>query len=249
MSQATPYEQLIAAKLEQLPSLPGMADEIWLRIERELDAGTPPDDDGSGGEPTPGIGPTPGNGPAPRSGPDAPASAPDLTWKGWSFLLVAGALIVVFMNRNQLLRPASVPAEEPAPNYRVLPPANIPGANPSPPVGTGRPGNAGSNTGSGEENRSSSPPVLGDSAGLLLPPGIPGADSAVIANTDSNAFPPPVVRTDSLRSPRVLPADSGAAQPPAAPPGEVDSRGRKKPAAVKLDSAGYKIVPKKDSSR
>ena len=34
MSQATPYEQLIAAKLEQLPPLPEMADAIWLRIEK-----------------------------------------------------------------------------------------------------------------------------------------------------------------------------------------------------------------------
>lgn len=40
----TPYETIIAAKLEQLP-VPDMADSIWASIEMQLDAGLPGDGD------------------------------------------------------------------------------------------------------------------------------------------------------------------------------------------------------------
>src|SRR5689334_30169 len=41
------YEQVITGKLEAIP-LPDMADAIWSRIERELDADMPTDEGGDG---------------------------------------------------------------------------------------------------------------------------------------------------------------------------------------------------------
>ncbi|GAB2812374.1 hypothetical protein [Ferruginibacter profundus] len=60
MNTPTPYENLIAAKLEQLP-VPDMADSIWARIETQLDAGLSLDNDDNkpSGNPTtvkPGMG-------------------------------------------------------------------------------------------------------------------------------------------------------------------------------------------------
>lgn len=55
MNNVTPYEILIAQKVEQVP-VPDMADSIWATIEQQLDAGTP-----GGGEDTPSSNP-PGKG-------------------------------------------------------------------------------------------------------------------------------------------------------------------------------------------
>lgn len=43
MNDRLPYESLIAAKLEQLPPLPAMADAIWSRISDDLDRELPND--------------------------------------------------------------------------------------------------------------------------------------------------------------------------------------------------------------
>lgn len=56
MNNVTPYEILIAEKVEQL-AVPDMADSIWASIEQQLDADTSPDDgDGSPGDNTPPTG-------------------------------------------------------------------------------------------------------------------------------------------------------------------------------------------------
>lgn len=60
MNERLAYEELIAAKLEQLAPLPAMADAIWSRISDELDREMPTDDggapDGGGGSALPGTG-------------------------------------------------------------------------------------------------------------------------------------------------------------------------------------------------
>lgn len=67
MNTTTPYEQLIAAKLDQAP-VPDMADGIWSNIEMQLDA------------------------PA-----DAPAKKPFLKYKGKGWYVLIGVTAVVFL--------------------------------------------------------------------------------------------------------------------------------------------------------
>lgn len=68
MNELTPYEQLIAAKLDQV-AIPDMADGIWSNIEMQLDA--------------------------PADGPDAPAQKPAATLKGIGWYGLAVTLAVV----------------------------------------------------------------------------------------------------------------------------------------------------------
>ncbi len=76
----TPYETIIAAKLEQLP-VPDMADSIWASIEMQLDAGLPGD-----GDNTPSNKPTTGK---PGMG------------KGFYFsLLTAIVITIILINRT-----------------------------------------------------------------------------------------------------------------------------------------------------
>lgn len=51
MNELTPYEQLIAAKLEQLP-VPDMADSIWANIETQLDPSPAPESRPASQKPT-----------------------------------------------------------------------------------------------------------------------------------------------------------------------------------------------------
>ncbi len=55
MNNVTPYEILIAKKVEQVP-LPDMADSIWATIEQQLDAGTPDSGENSTSSTPPGKG-------------------------------------------------------------------------------------------------------------------------------------------------------------------------------------------------
>lgn len=54
MNQKTPYELIIAEKLQNIP-IPDMADQIWSRVKLQLDVDMPADDGGDppGGEQTP----------------------------------------------------------------------------------------------------------------------------------------------------------------------------------------------------
>lgn len=123
MNQITPYEQLIAAKLEQLPPLPVMADEIWLRISVRLDEDMPTDDDDFGGD-------------GPESGPDGgSAVSPDTGWKGWSIILLLGAVSLLIIYRAGFFSGRKASVGEPETNYRILEPAPVPEPGESPPGG------------------------------------------------------------------------------------------------------------------
>lgn len=123
MNQITPYEQLIAAKLEQLPPLPVMADEIWLRISARLDEDMPTDDDDFGGD-------------GPESGPDGGSVvSPDTGWKGWSIILLLGAVSLLIIYRAGYFSGRKASVGEPETNYRILNPAAVPQPGASPPGG------------------------------------------------------------------------------------------------------------------
>ena len=115
MNPNTPYDQIIAAKLEQLPPLPAMADEIWLRIAVRLDEEMPTDDEdfGQGG---------------PEDGPlnDSPVAPADNSWKGWSILLLMGAISLLLLFRTGKIITPRQPVEEAPKNYRILPPESAP---------------------------------------------------------------------------------------------------------------------------
>lgn len=75
MNEIRPYEQLMAAKLDQVP-VPDMSDSIWASIEMELDGPA-----ASRGNPAP----------SPDSGTEKPRSAFD----GWGWFSLAGVMLVV----------------------------------------------------------------------------------------------------------------------------------------------------------
>ncbi len=82
MNEITPYEQLIAEKLHQVP-VPDMADGIWSSIEMQLDA--PADvPDGSDGSGAPDV-------------PNAPAQGPVSIFKGIGWYGLAGIVAVVVL--------------------------------------------------------------------------------------------------------------------------------------------------------
>ncbi|HEY8969634.1 MAG TPA: hypothetical protein VIM64_11085 [Puia sp.] len=77
MNTPTPYEQLIAAKLDQIP-VPDMADSVWSSIGMQLDAGADAADQEDG---------------APDQGDGAPDRRSGSGFKGWHGFL--GAVVIV----------------------------------------------------------------------------------------------------------------------------------------------------------
>jgi len=98
VNEIRPYEQLIAAKLDQLP-VPDMADGIWSDIERELDA--------------------------PAGPPNEPASAfTRAGWFGLAAVVVAALLLWYFAHKTPATQPpGALPATHaPAPVEPAEPP-------------------------------------------------------------------------------------------------------------------------------
>ena len=224
MSQATPYEQLIAEKLEQLPPLPEMADAIWLRIEKELDDSPSSDDDDFGGDPEPGpVSPT----------------VPDLSWVGWSFLLVVGSVILILMSRNKILSPTSMPVNEPVNNYEEVDMGNakvnrntIPFLTDSSPGITNRRGSV--------FQRDSGPLIIQDP--LLQP------DSSQLINVDSiPGFPSSPIPDAGREAGTLIPVPDTIKNNALNNSARDSTRTRKKPTGIIVDSGAYRIVPKKDS--
>jgi hypothetical protein len=88
VNELTPYEQLVAAKLDQVP-VPDMADGIWSAIEMQLDA-------------LAGMADVPGQVPAGPVSPLKPASAdtirkPASAVRGWGWYALAGVVAVVIV--------------------------------------------------------------------------------------------------------------------------------------------------------
>lgn len=112
MDQRTTYEIIIEGKLQALP-IPDMADQIWSRIQGQLDIDMPNDDD------TPGQG-GPGGG------------SPVIRGLGWGALIFIGALITLFFlgrDNNDVL-PASMETIEPVKTEEAVPgkqPPSLPG--------------------------------------------------------------------------------------------------------------------------
>ncbi|KIC89331.1 hypothetical protein [Flavihumibacter sp. ZG627] len=223
MSQATPYEQLIAAKLEQLPPLPEMADAIWLRIEKELDNSHSSDDDDFGGDPDP--------------GPFSP-TVPDLSWVGWSFLIVVSSVILILMSRNKILSPTTIPARDPINNYEEVDRNNsivnrntIPFLSDSGDILLNR---------SGPAYQIDTIPSI--SQDLLLQP-----DSS-LRSTDTLSGLPASALADSMNEAGiVIPTPDTIKNNALNNPARDSTRARRKPAGIVVDSGGYRIVPKKDS--
>lgn len=115
MNQKTPYELIIAEKLQSIP-IPDMADQIWSRVKFQLDIDMPADDDQDpqgGGQSPPGTGFYPG---------------------GISLLILAA--ILIFFNDKPILSqsdPAQsivAPAQAPKPESQpVSPVSRGPAAN------------------------------------------------------------------------------------------------------------------------
>jgi hypothetical protein len=76
------YEQIISHKLAQVP-LPDLQEEIWLRIERQLDIDMPTDD----------------NNPEPPDMPPAP-DLPNLLYEAGSLVVIAAFVIIFSVNKN-----------------------------------------------------------------------------------------------------------------------------------------------------
>lgn len=112
MDQRTTYEIIIEGKLQALP-IPDMADQIWNRIQGQLDIDMPNDDE------------TPGQG-GPSGG------SPVIRGLGWGALIFIGALITLFFlgrDNNEVI-PASMETIEPVKTQEAVPgkqPSSIPG--------------------------------------------------------------------------------------------------------------------------
>jgi hypothetical protein len=107
LNNVTPYEILIAEKVEQLP-IPDMSDLIWANIEAELDSDLPNDSDGGAN-----------NKPGPRTG--LPG-----TGKGFIVLAIVAAVVTsVFLLRGRKNKdvPTTVPPSS-QPSLPAASPAN-----------------------------------------------------------------------------------------------------------------------------
>lgn len=91
MQERLAYEELIAAKLAQVPALPALADGIWQRISEELDRDLPTDDGGGTGG---GVPPTGGS----------------LLWPGAAVLLLAAAGLLYWYQQPATPSQSTVPA-------------------------------------------------------------------------------------------------------------------------------------------
>lgn len=113
MNHQTTYEKIIAGKLGQLP-VPGMREAIWSRIEEQLDADPPSDDNGPGNDP-----------PAPRPFPVRGAG-----------ILVVSALILIFFINKKTSQPNINNGRSPLPATQIKAPASNDNNNNSPPPQT-----------------------------------------------------------------------------------------------------------------
>ncbi|ULQ56717.1 hypothetical protein KJS94_00725 [Flavihumibacter rivuli] len=226
MSQALPYEQLIAEKLEQLPPLPEMADAIWARIEKQLDDEMPTDDT------------------LPDNGPSGPISGSGgLSSLGRLGLLAIGAIILIYwLNyrkadlfspwvnpQEQLDKPVAPENKAVSPGVKDAPGTTAPTGNPGPTVNPSLPVAPGRSDSVATPD--SSLQVSGDSQeALSTEPVLPG-------------------NVDDSKKPEIQQGDVKEAP---LNPGRIpdSSRIRKKPAGIKgIGPEDYKIVPqKKDSS-
>lgn len=226
MSQALPYEQLIAEKLEQLPPLPEMADAIWARIEKQLDDELPTDDT------------------SPDSGPSGPITGSGgMSSLGRLGLLAIGAIILIYWlnyRKADLFSPLGSPQEQlekPAsPPNKVESPGNKGAAGAEVPAGT-----------PGASVHSNVPIVPGVSDSLSTnapPPQVPGDSLQVVSPEPLQ--PGNVEGINNIGSQQVevkeTPINAGKLPD--------SSKLRKKPTGIKgIGPEDYKIVPqKKDSS-
>jgi hypothetical protein len=217
LNQLTPYEKLIAGKTAALP-VPDMADEIWARIEAQLDA--PPDDDpqdeGPGSEQ-----------PVPR-----PPKTPSPVRLKRLLPAAAGAaalFVILWTARKkesqetpqQATPPAAVITDTGLPgNSLNADTAATPGLSPPPPSSVR---NIFTDTGSGQPVQF---PALNDS---VPPPFQPGQV------TDSQFVQPP---------PAVPPADNR--QPDTS--GREKPGGKKPKGVTGITDSDYKIVPQRKDS-
>lgn len=106
MNKPTPYEQLLAAKLDQIP-VPDMSDTIWSRIETQLD----------------GVVPSPAKQPAPKI---------KELFIAAGTILTASVIVFYFATRHQPVKPVA-PLPPSPPVEQVIPPDSIE-VIPAPPV-------------------------------------------------------------------------------------------------------------------
>lgn len=100
MNTTTPYEKLIAEKLDQV-TVPDMADSVWASIGMQLDAGDMPDQGDNG----------PDRGSAPGQG-----SAPGMGWYGFfGVVMVAATLWWYYNHKVAPVVKMPVPVAAPAP--------------------------------------------------------------------------------------------------------------------------------------
>ncbi|KIC93279.1 hypothetical protein [Flavihumibacter solisilvae] len=217
MSQVLPYEQLIAAKLEQLPPLPALADDIWLRIEKELDEDPPTGEDGEDNDP---------------SGP-VPAGGSGQGWSGWSFLIFLGAASLLLFRETGNIRLNDFRLNEPTQTYRMIGPSVAPkpvlqqpdhkdSAISLPPVEPAERLPANSKVITGVDSLDVKPAV-GNQSGIKVP------DEPVTRQDSNNLLVPLSVSGAREKKPDSV------------------SGGRKKPSGIPISQDEYRVVPKKDS--
>lgn len=220
MSQVLPYEQLIAAKLEQLPPLPALADQIWLRIEKGLDDDPPTGGEGNDNEP---------------SGP-VPAGGSRQGWTGWSFLIFLGAASLVLFRETGNIKSNDFIITEPSRTYEMIRSTGIP---------TPIPHSASNNIPIQDrsENHPGKPP---DNTRSTTTRDSASTSNADIYSADSNTIEKAgKIKPDSIAS--SLPAIQGLV--PAKTPDSTSSGKRKKPAGIPVANDEYKVVPQKDSTK
>lgn len=242
VNATTPYEQLIAAKLDQVP-VPDMADSIWAGIEMQL--GVP------GGEPDgadDGQDASSDTSDAPTDAPDAPTNklAPKSRGAGWYGLgLVAVVAITLWwyfsLPKKQEPLPAAPPAVAPSPDRGVQPAPGVQSPSGVPPPAGSRHMIKKDTT---SVHRARADSLHADTAAKRILPPL-NIDSSFLQrnrpelpDVDLYGSPPP-----STRPPDV--------QPPLSPsPGVQPPPGGKKHKGVKgITDDDYKISAGKDSAR
>ena len=219
MSQVLPYEQLIAAKLEQLPPLPALADEIWLRIEEGLDEDPPTGTEGNDSDPS---GPVQGSG----SGQG---------WSGWSFLIFLGAASLVLFRETGNQKLNDFTNNEPGQTYRFIAPTIIPNPVLQPQPASTFPGNSSDSHEPVKRNDSSRGLVRFDSL----------AKVSTVVNQANTKVPDKSAIIPDSNSRATIPAIS---PPVRENKSDTVSNGRKRPTGIPIGQDEYRVVPKKDSS-
>ena len=185
MNQKSPYELIIAEKLQSIP-IPDMADQIWSRVKLQLDVDMPTDD-----------------GQDPPTGGQAPPG-PGFYLGGFSLLILAA--ILVFLNT----KPSP---SKPDPVQTIEAPALTPKLEPQPVVpGSRGPDNISTQSKAVIQDREVFPATTGiiDSAGLAGT-GIPNAEMGDSLVTDEVPGNNSVLQIETA-SPNVV-TDSSAVLP------------------------------------